>query len=271
MAWYRAGTVTLTNGSKTVIGVGTTWSSQIKDGDIFFLTANKNDFYEVASVVDDTHLALNDAYTGLNVAGGAYAIVQNFTNTPSADLAAQVADLLQRQRNREDQMVAWLSGSATGGPNSDGHYPVTTLAGETMLIPCPALIDRAAGTQPASSADATIDTGIRTKVELDNPGYWQSLDLNAGSHFHLKLNQNSCEIVFRNPTTQANSVQHFSVILEQTTGSNTISPWPTNVKWNQSRAPMLSTQIGTKDRIDFISDDNGSTWMGFFVGSQIPA
>lgn len=271
MAWFRAGTVTVTNGSKSVVGVGTTWASQIKDGDIFFVTTNKNDFYEVATVVDDTHLTLHDAFNGVSASGAGYAVIQNFTNSPSADLASQMADLLSRQQAREAQMVAWLSGTADGGPNKNGYYPVTTLAGDTTYIPCPDLITKAAGLQPASSATGSgIDTGLEHLVYYDNPGYYQGIDLNSGSVFHLKLNQSSCQLAFNHPTTEQNMAQRFTLILEQGTGSNTIAPWPANVRWNQSRAPMLSVVAGYKDRIDFMSIDNGATWYGFFMGSQIP-
>ena len=43
MSWYRTGRVTVTNGSKTVTGVGTLWTTAVNVGDAFALVdANLN-------------------------------------------------------------------------------------------------------------------------------------------------------------------------------------------------------------------------------------
>ncbi|EQB12686.1 tail fiber domain-containing protein [Novosphingobium lindaniclasticum] len=53
------------------------------------------------------------------------------TNT---QLAAQVAATLQKINEREAQYRDWLAGTATGGPNGDGRYPVTNMSGDTFLL-----------------------------------------------------------------------------------------------------------------------------------------
>lgn len=37
-----------------------------------------------------------------------------------------------------DQANAWVAGTADGGPNNDGMYPLTNRSGATQLLPCPA-------------------------------------------------------------------------------------------------------------------------------------
>ncbi|MFY7951237.1 MAG: hypothetical protein ACOVT5_01905 [Armatimonadaceae bacterium] len=57
-----------------------------------------------------------------------------------AMLTAQVSELYDRWQTREDQLRAWLGGTATGGPNSDGTYPLTDAHGATYNVKCPARI-----------------------------------------------------------------------------------------------------------------------------------
>jgi len=40
MAWYRLGTVTVTSGSATVTGVGTLFTSSVREGDMFTVDAD---------------------------------------------------------------------------------------------------------------------------------------------------------------------------------------------------------------------------------------
>lgn len=54
------------------------------------------------------------------------------------------------------ELRAWVSGTAAGGPNGDGRYPLTALDGSTSLVACPAkLADSVSG--PAASASASKD------------------------------------------------------------------------------------------------------------------
>lgn len=39
-----------------------------------------------------------------------------------------------------DQFNAWSMGTADGGPNKDGRYPLTNRGGAQVLVPCPAKI-----------------------------------------------------------------------------------------------------------------------------------
>ena len=50
--WYKAGTVTITNGSANVVGVDTLWASQVSVGDVFTIDGTK--LYEIASITDNT-------------------------------------------------------------------------------------------------------------------------------------------------------------------------------------------------------------------------
>lgn len=53
-------------------------------------------------------------------------------------LAQQVQDLLDKTKQQNSNLAAWLGGSADGGPNNDGRYPFVDLGGREILVPSPA-------------------------------------------------------------------------------------------------------------------------------------
>ncbi len=269
MSWYKAGRATLTNGSKVVTLWGTKALTNVKNGDVFFLTSNKADIYEVDTVDTDTQITLATPFTGASASMVEYSIIVNFNNTPNATISQQLADLMSVVNTRNDQIQTWLTGTATGGPDGNGYYPITDVAGNIQKIPCPAMIRPPEG-QDVQTADGLYVMKKYSVAGGNPPGWYQSIDIAEGAVHHLVLNQSSCEIVFKNANADKRFAQHISLVLEQGTGSNTIDPWPTNIRWNQSRKPILSYAKGTKDLFDFFSVDGGATWMGFYSGTQIP-
>jgi hypothetical protein len=91
MAWYRIGTVAVTNGSKTVTGTGTVWAANVQAGDAFI--GPDGAYNEIDLVNSNTSITLVENYAGTTVAsGGAYKIIP--TQGRVRDLAAQVAQLI---------------------------------------------------------------------------------------------------------------------------------------------------------------------------------
>lgn len=79
--------------------------------------------------------------------------------TNQAQLATQVANALTRWNEQLDQLAEWLAGDPSGGPNSDGRYPLTNASGETENFLClPAVLDLVEG--PAAQV-----TVIKSAVE----------------------------------------------------------------------------------------------------------
>lgn len=95
MSWYRTGTVAVTNGSKTVTGVGTLWTTAVNAGDAFALVdANLNPtgaWYEVESVVSNTELTLKQDYAGTTGGGKAYCIFNLVGNMTTPSFAQRLA------------------------------------------------------------------------------------------------------------------------------------------------------------------------------------
>lgn len=90
MAWYKAGTVSVTLNSATVTGTGTAFADNVDAGQSF--VGPDGLAYEILSVVSATQLTLASNYRGATAAGQAYRImpVQGYLR----DLAAQAAELV---------------------------------------------------------------------------------------------------------------------------------------------------------------------------------
>lgn len=79
MAQYKTGTVSVTNGSQIVTGLGTSWLTEVTTGDILIIL-DDGVWYEVASITNDTSLALSANYAGTTGSGLTYAITRDFTS-----------------------------------------------------------------------------------------------------------------------------------------------------------------------------------------------
>lgn len=90
MAWYRTGTVTVTNGSTAITGSGTAWVGAVRAG--WGFNAPDGRRYEVAAVNSNTSITLATAYLGTT--GSAAGTVYSFE--PSAGAMTAVNNSLQQ-------------------------------------------------------------------------------------------------------------------------------------------------------------------------------
>lgn len=67
--FYTDGTITVTNGSNQIVGVGTAWQLRHAVGSIVFVGTG---FGFIASVEDETHATLTQVWAGATSAGAAY-------------------------------------------------------------------------------------------------------------------------------------------------------------------------------------------------------
>lgn len=96
MSGYRDGTVSITNGTKSVVGVSTAWVSQVKSEDLISFD-DGGKFYEVDVVTDNTHLSIKTNFAGTTITAGTYWIARVSRQWQSTtDVAAQVAEVLLR-------------------------------------------------------------------------------------------------------------------------------------------------------------------------------
>lgn len=90
---YSTGTVTVTNGSKTVTGAGTSWSANA-DAGMLLRVAGAGPYLPVASVDSNTQVTLLDPYPGTTAAGAAYGLTRFGTAAQVSSSYATVADRL---------------------------------------------------------------------------------------------------------------------------------------------------------------------------------
>lgn len=90
MAWYRAGTVAVTNNSNVITGTGTSWVDGAALGETFL--GPDGQVYEITSIVSATSLRISPNYKGATAAAQSYAIMP--TQGYLRDLAAQAAALV---------------------------------------------------------------------------------------------------------------------------------------------------------------------------------
>ena len=127
--WYRAGTVAVTAGSKTVTGTGTQWQNLIfgvATGVTFYGPDGKP--YEIDTVNSNTSLTLATNYSGATASGQAYAIDPTRSGSV-ASLAAQTSEVLKFSQGQFTQIQNWFTGAASA------NVTLTSPAGQTITVP----------------------------------------------------------------------------------------------------------------------------------------
>ena len=110
MSWDRTGTVAVTNGSKTVTGVGTLFTTAVNVGDAFALVdANLNPtgaWYEVESVTNNTTLVLKQSYEGSTGSNKQYCVFNLVGNMTTPSFAQRLATFFASFQSLIDKPTA---------------------------------------------------------------------------------------------------------------------------------------------------------------------
>jgi hypothetical protein len=148
MAWYSAGTVSVTNGSTSVIGTGTSFIQNVKSGDIF-IALTDGGIYEVDEVVSATALTLKRPYGGATTFQVAYEVVP--TSSYLKTLATQVTDLIALYTAIPDDVSASQDAAAASAAAAADS---ATSAGQAAQS-ASAFKDAAAASATAAGASAS--------------------------------------------------------------------------------------------------------------------
>ena len=112
-AWYRQGTVSVTNGSTVVNGDGTRWlTAGINPGAAFRVDARGDYACEVASVESDTKIILVKPYYGQSANGQTYSIDRNHQSTLPADLSSRLSKAMGNWEARYDLDMKEITGKS---------------------------------------------------------------------------------------------------------------------------------------------------------------
>lgn len=176
--WYKVGKVSINKGSTILTGNGTTWADNkmgIGAGDIVLIPGSGTvQMYEIKKVVSNTSIELDTAFTGNNVANGAYAIVTVVTES-LPDFAKRISATLAYYQKEMDDLSKFAS---AGVADIDFTLP----DGTVKKIPSVAKLQKQVTDEVARSktagdalkktvdtAVAGIDTKISTKLDKTNP------------------------------------------------------------------------------------------------------
>lgn len=133
-AWYREGTVTVTNGSASIVGVNTNWLTAliaVAIGDIF--TVDSKTWYEIVNVSADTGITLDRNFEGATVAGVNYAIIRNTSGTVLTRIAGQVAVQFNQKQLFLDELRTWLNSTNATEMVTDSHGVSTAITTPTQM------------------------------------------------------------------------------------------------------------------------------------------
>src|SRR3990167_3489225 len=121
IANYIEGTVTVTNGSRTVTGSGTTFTSAMVGR--FLKLSRDNDIYEILAVTNSTTLVLKQPYIGTGDSGLAYLIWNRYYNLPpdvpmNADIMLWQYPYHTNQISKDRIGVSFQRGWESGYPSA---------------------------------------------------------------------------------------------------------------------------------------------------------
>jgi hypothetical protein len=105
MPWYKAGTVSVTQNSNAVIGIGTAFIANSRVGDAF--RGPDGGWYEVTNIASDTAMSISPKYQGATNAAGVYALA------PMQGYVKDSADALRALVNQFGGVLAVLGETAT--------------------------------------------------------------------------------------------------------------------------------------------------------------
>lgn len=139
---YRAGTVSIAAGAIIANGIDTSWLSNAARGDV--LVVQSGQCFELVTVETDTRLTLDAAPAGA-IANAPYVLLRFVTSQGIRDLLEKIEEFLKDRQVSLAEFADWTTGTATGGPNKDGKYPLTDRFGTVTLAECPAKLIAMAG------------------------------------------------------------------------------------------------------------------------------
>ena len=208
--WQRTGTVTVTNGSKTVTGLSTKWKTgtlPIQKGHTFY--GPDNWAYEVDTVVSDTEILLVENYRGGTLANQAYRIDITRTSTIS-QFAADLASLVSKYRSWFDGMMAWLTGSGdvailnpdTGANVTIPSWKKVASEGEGQAARAKVEADRskAEADRAAAAANATAEAGTGSLMRVGGPAILDS------ERYSLERATGGSQTIIRDSAGNANAM-----------------------------------------------------------------
>lgn len=239
MAWYRAGSVSVTNGNTAVAGSGTSWVDNVKSGHVFVGPDGLS--YEVVTVVSATAMTIYPAYRGATASGQEYGIL------PTQIFVRELADSVQALVDG----FSVPSMSAASMPLGVGDYFLLGQGGEMKKALASDVLARDANPPGPASTESAPDG-----VVMLNP--------NLSGLIHLTLSTASTQINVGDITDPASTYREFRLVVQQGAGSNSVT-WGENIT-HVPTTPVTSAQANKRDFFLLRTFNNGAKWYCFAEG-----
>ena len=162
MAWYKNGQVTVQSGSRTVLGVGTAWLTQVLPGEGLDVLDGR--LQEIAEVISNTELLLVEAYAGAAAVGVAYQIV------PSASMTKELTRRVNALIATHEQMTADVGQAYTSTLENAAKVAAVTEQVEGDAQAAAASAQSASQSQAAAHADSDAAMGYRNEARAARDG-----------------------------------------------------------------------------------------------------
>lgn len=198
MAWYRTGTVALTNGSTLVTGTGTAFIANAQIGEGFNGPDGRQ--YEIVSIGSDTSLTIAPAYLGSTASGQSYAI---------APLRGRIADLIAETGSLLSSFAAVRDGIGAG------LFPDGTMALPGFRFAA----DQDTGIRRNGTNIMSLVTNGTDRMTLDASG---RIGIGTGSPSFALDVQNAAPITVRSFCTDATSGSYSAFSASTATGINSV-------------------------------------------------
>jgi len=157
MSWYRTGTVAVTNGSKTVTGVGTLFTTAVNAGDAFALVdANLNPtgaWYEVESVTNNTTLVLKQSYAGSTGSNKQYCVFNLVGNMTTPSFAQRLATFFASFQSLIDKPTTTPTASSIPIADANGDIDSGWIKDATASVK--GVVELATTVETSAGQDAT--------------------------------------------------------------------------------------------------------------------
>lgn len=132
--WYREGTVTLTNGSKVVIGnAPAVFTDNVKAGNILVVAEA---LLEVSRRTGAAELELAVEYSGVS-GTYPYVVINTIVGSSNAETAKKIGEFLTTNNSVLESFSNWINGEYNGGPGGDGIFPVIDRVGQITMCKSP--------------------------------------------------------------------------------------------------------------------------------------
>ena len=228
MAWYKTGTVTVTNNSATVTGSGTNFVSGAQVG--FGFQGPNGLVYEITAINSSTSLTITPVYGGSTASGQAYAIVP--TQGLTATLASDVTDLITDYQTVADNAGAGKFGD--GSAASPGIRFVndqdTGFFKDTANEIAVSVGGTKVGEFTSTGIDGTVIGGTTpaaitaTSVTSTNDASVNGLTVGRGAGGVSTNTASGYQALYSNTTASNNTASGYQALYSNTTGlSNTAS------------------------------------------------